>query len=420
MQNTPCQDKAIQFIKEFILDDTRTECIISGQGGVGKTYILNQIYPIITELMETLDTINEKLPYTTVKKAATTNKAASLIEGVTLESMFGYHLKKDYKTGKTYLSRSKPGSKAVVANSIICVDESSMISESLMKMYQEDAVNCKFIYFMDHAQLGPVKSKEIPVMTLGLDQQDMLTPVRQGSTSDLYKECVALREAVLNQQTHFPQINEDIKYISEKACEKYIVAADGINHKILTYRNETAEAYNAANRVAQGRKSNYEVGEYFISNGIYCPNNKIILKNEQMVKVDHVDDRILTSEATAEVPYITLIVSIVDPNTLEEKFGQASINVPVDPIFRRKEQTRLFRAKNYRYAFGLQDGLADLRNVAASTIHKSQGSTFDTVMIDIQDLIQVSNYDIDMYRRLLFVAVSRARKKVYLFDRYYC
>ena len=48
----------------------------------------------------------------------------------------------------------------------------------------------------------------------------------------------------------------------------------------------------------------------------------------------------------------------------------------------------------------------------ARTIHKSQGSTFDVVAIDMDDLYKCAQRDPKMYLRLLYVAVSRAAKKV--------
>ena len=52
----------------------------------------------------------------------------------------------------------------------------------------------------------------------------------------------------------------------------------------------------------------------------------------------------------------------------------------------------------------------DLRYTYASTINKAQGSTYDTVYIDLNDLAKCNDRDLQL--RLLYVAVSRARHKV--------
>lgn len=53
----------------------------------------------------------------------------------------------------------------------------------------------------------------------------------------------------------------------------------------------------------------------------------------------------------------------------------------------------------------------DLRHSYACTVHKAQGSTYDTVYVDLDDLYKAIRNK-DMYNRLLYVAVSRAAKKV--------
>ena len=58
----------------------------------------------------------------------------------------------------------------------------------------------------------------------------------------------------------------------------------------------------------------------------------------------------------------------------------------------------------------MQKEVMDLRLPYASTIHKSQGSTFDEVLIDLGSFR--SCQDPEVAARLLYVAVSRARKKI--------
>ena len=54
----------------------------------------------------------------------------------------------------------------------------------------------------------------------------------------------------------------------------------------------------------------------------------------------------------------------------------------------------------------------DLRAAYACTVNKSQGSTFDKVFIDIDDIARCNNGE--QIARLMYVAVSRARNTVYL------
>ena len=48
------------------------------------------------------------------------------------------------------------------------------------------------------------------------------------------------------------------------------------------------------------------------------------------------------------------------------------------------------------------------------TIHKSQGSTFDEVFINLSDFSYLARTNLNMYMRLLYVGMSRARYRVYV------
>ncbi|MFN4003344.1 MAG: ATP-binding domain-containing protein [Hylemonella sp.] len=60
-----------------------------------------------------------------------------------------------------------------------------------------------------------------------------------------------------------------------------------------------------------------------------------------------------------------------------------------------------------RAAYALKAALPDIRHAYAMTIHKSQGSTFDTVLVDWRDASRSSMAPADL-SRLLYVAITRA------------
>ena len=63
----------------------------------------------------------------------------------------------------------------------------------------------------------------------------------------------------------------------------------------------------------------------------------------------------------------------------------------------------------------LKEEFPDLRPREACTVHKSQGSSFDTVYIDADDLSTCTN--IATAARLLYVAVSRSRNRVVFYGK---
>ena len=57
----------------------------------------------------------------------------------------------------------------------------------------------------------------------------------------------------------------------------------------------------------------------------------------------------------------------------------------------------------------------DIRSGYATTIHQSQGSTYDTVFLDLAD-VNARCRDKELKQRLIYVALTRARDKVYVYD----
>lgn len=71
------------------------------------------------------------------------------------------------------------------------------------------------------------------------------------------------------------------------------------------------------------------------------------------------------------------------------------------------------RKKAWRDFLTINDCVICLDYVWATTIHKSQGSTYENVYMDMQDLHLCAERDLSMYLRLAYVGISRASNKVY-------
>ena len=70
------------------------------------------------------------------------------------------------------------------------------------------------------------------------------------------------------------------------------------------------------------------------------------------------------------------------------------------------------RTKAWRDYLTFTDCVVCIDHNIATTIHKSQGSTYDYVFIDGEDVYKCP--DSSLYLKLLYVAISRARKKAFL------
>ena len=68
------------------------------------------------------------------------------------------------------------------------------------------------------------------------------------------------------------------------------------------------------------------------------------------------------------------------------------------------------RTKKWKLFFIIKETFIDVKYIYASTIHKLQGSTYDTVYIDLREIENMK--DKDMMFRLLYVAITRASEHI--------
>ena len=63
--------------------------------------------------------------------------------------------------------------------------------------------------------------------------------------------------------------------------------------------------------------------------------------------------------------------------------------------------------------YKLKEGIADLREPYASTVHKSQGSTYEVCFMDMGDIRRC--FDRNTLARMLYVGCTRPKQKLILF-----
>lgn len=62
--------------------------------------------------------------------------------------------------------------------------------------------------------------------------------------------------------------------------------------------------------------------------------------------------------------------------------------------------------------FKLRDSFSDIQYSFASTIHKLQGSTYESAYIDLASLLNNRQISKDFLYRLVYVAITRAKNNV--------
>lgn len=410
------QTEAADKLFRWMMRTDSKEIILSGPGGVGKSYLISYLIDVLIPKYHSMcELLNLPVKYDVVNLTATSNKAADILaEGTnrpvdTIHSLMGLVVSNDFSTGKTFLKRGKKWQ--MHQNKVIIVDEYSMENHDLYKHINESTYNCKVIHVGDHCQLSAVGDTIPYVSTLPIERIDLTEQMRtkKPELQDLFMQ---LRDSV--ETLKFPEIHlvpgtidtlsdEEMQSEIEKEFLDESLCRD---KRILAYSNGRVNLYNDFIRSLRNQPNRPVSGEHLICNSAYSRSNKIIFSAEEEVFIEHISEETtilpLPDNGELEVAYATL----------SGRFSGTIANVPI-PID-RKHLDQLIRyykkIKNWRSYFMLKEEFPDLRPREACTVHKSQGSSFDTVYIDAGDLSTCTN--IATAARLLYVAVSRARNRV--------
>jgi ATP-dependent exoDNAse (exonuclease V) alpha subunit len=377
------QQNSADELNAFLDNPDAKEFCITGQAGTGKTYMLYSV-------------LGTRALY-----CATTNKAAAVLRALTgsadtIHSLLGVIVKNDYKTGKTSLvrnSKSKP-----IVGAIIVIDEASMIDKQLYAIIRDLCAYSKIIYVGDDAQLPPVSSGAFSIFKLNLPTTSLTQVMRSLDMPDITELSTALRAAVFN--GHNITVSDRppaiARLTSTEAFERVtsIVKEDKWhNCVLLSFTNARATEAAGHIRRAADKPSELLAGDTVIVNTAFEVGKEWIPTDSLLVidsidAVDNSEDLIVVH--TDEGDFITF----KDNSKLQKLIATAGAQ------------------KDWNEYFRLKQTYIDLRHAEALTIHKSQGSTFDTVFVDVASLAQCR--DPNARRRLLYVACSRARKQLYL------
>lgn len=399
------QEKALDEVIQFIIDDNENEIAIAGSAGTGKTVLTKFILERARDmgLLKLLTGFEiERDVYLT----STTNKAAKVLseatgeEAITIHSLFGLRVINDYKTGKTFLQKTDKS--AVIQNAVIILDEASMCNSELLKIIREMTYKCKIIYIGDEYQLAPVKENHCPVFSEIKNQVKLTHIQRQVEGSPIIEFAEQFRNALTT--GIFPKIESQgnaVQWMSGsgfqvKINEHFQNMSHPDSARVVAWTNDRVHAYNEYIRAFHYIDPQPHVGELLLTNQPIFGGGRIALSID---KISQVTDSWEDTKDNID-------------GWMVELNGGIQVFQPRDRNQVKQYMKKLAGAKDWHTYFAVKEGFADLRPIYSNTINKSQGSTYDTVFIDVSNVGK--NRKNTELARLMYVAITRAANQVYM------
>lgn len=383
---------------------------------------------------------------------------------LTLHSLFGLSGVFNIEDGDYDLKDlmfAKQNRPKIVRGDFLIVDESSMVSDSLYEFLNsyKSSLNISIVYVGDPAQLKPVKQDKISKV-FNEGKQIQLTKVERTGNNPILEESTNLRNNKdFNYQTKIIGDN-GVEYL-ETQQETRKAVAESFNSKEFKNNKLYFRILSAKNM--QVEQSNSIVRELLFNT------NKQLVKNDILMGYDNFDIDYKTKEPKIinsgdyqvidlTESYKTIYINntpidykgynVVLENLLNKEDTLKSIFVVdneenTDKIFMFTDKIsdlnikgqqalnsgdRSLSAKYFQEARDLQAQLAFMKSIVdskgkvkvkktldygyAHTIHKSQGGTYNKVLI-LADTI-TKPFDVETQQQLKYVAMSRASEFVFV------
>lgn len=407
------QSRALLFIVNFV-NGRGHMAVLQGYAGVGKTHVVSKVIELAVSAGARLCV------------AAPTHKALEVlrrkcsssrgIEFRTVASLAGLHpVKKNGET--TFEARGSVNN----AYDLIIVDECSMLGEMGFQHLEGLTVGkTKILFVGDPAQLPPVK--ETPSRAFDLPESFQMTSiVRQAADNPILALSMMVREkARTDGFIILPDLRDALKqedsrytFAHSRDLYSFSVSADahGFYAPILTYDNESVIRHNFALHAHYFPDAPlFGAGETVIANdAIELGGNDIVRNGESFT--------VLTCKESEDVRgFASFKVRL----RRHADNTELTLTVAADEIQVGRRQKLLLKQMKALSARDMKHDLlyrkaklelndlemfSPIRHQYASTIHKSQGSTFEAVLLDWSSFASCPPKE---RPALLYVAITRA------------
>lgn len=419
---TPHQQTALEALLDFAQGDEKL-FLLTGYAGTGKTTLLQQF----------IQHLRDEGDYRPIVLTAFSNKATKVlkamahqwhieIDSMTCCKLLGLRPQVDEQSGKQVFQVDRKQASQLDRYRLVIVDECSMVNEELWELlvtaisslYQRTQV----LFVGDSAQLPPVNEPESPCFRQIYQRAELTEVVRYGGAIGVIAEDLRRH---LDRPT-LPKFTADTNADRTEGC---FVLPRPVWHQLLVRAFTSPAARTNPDQVRALAYTNRRVAQLnqLIRNAIYGDGVPRFVPGERLIAVTpclQQESIVLPTSGECEVvqalrgregewPIWRLEVETEDgeDRTLRvlHESGHAEFRAKLDLLSREKRWMEFW---DYKQMFHEVDYAYSL------TIHKSQGSTFQDVFVDVPSM--AANRNEVERNQLCYVAFTRAAKRLFLYQ----
>lgn len=408
MKLTKSQKKAEKAFKIF-LNDPYKKCIcLSGRPGTGKTFFIKEVI---------MKMVSKYYPLLT----ATTNKASVLLQGITIFRAMGISVTQTNDTSEYTLNLKNLKS---LNDSLVIIDEASMLDKQMLDIILKHTPRCKIIFVGDMNQLPAVKCPANVFNTFPVVE---LTDVVRQKKADLLSCIEQAKDNISLVQAVLPAESPNVHIIRDDDELQKILKTFTKDDRLLSYTNAECVKYNCLFRVLNKLPGNFVEGDYAVSKS-YCETPGKYNKSSFYATEETIIDAIsephrVTFEGTQydffirDVRFKNKASPFIMPENYEE-YKKALNSIKNQAIAVQRAGTDPKNAKMlWRMYYFFKENMIDLRGITACTVHESQGSTYNRVIVNFDDIVHGSGITMNTKVRMLYVALSRAKEEIFIYTK---
>jgi exodeoxyribonuclease V len=408
-------------IFDFLLTKDK-EFIISGPAGTGKTFLMKHVMSTIMKQYEEACVLMG-IPQTIfgIELTATTNQATEVLQqstgfpARTVHSFLNLKVTPDPRSTQSKIAKTPKWE--VHRNTLIFIDEASMVDKTLYQ-YLHDGTdkNCKIIYIGDHCQMAPVFESVSRVYQSPKNFKKLTQPVRNAGQPALMALCAQLRETVetgvFNPIQEVPGV---IDYLDDAGLKQVLdsqYVQEEVDSRVLCFTNSRVGEYNQYIRDLRGYPAEFTTGEIVLNNTATIISGRMMRVQQEFVVTGQTSN-VYEHQPDWDDPSVRMDVYDIELAPRNNPHDSFKVKVPANKDHHQALMKYYGRNKKFGVYWELKNNFPDLRQKDAVTVYKAQGSTYNSVILDLTNIGKCTQPE--QVARMLYVGGSRPRNHIYLY-----